>query len=325
MDGDSDTTSSEVSTPHLCYDFGIFPMYVPEHSYTSSPAASPPPQIHSDEIEPDGLELDLSPTLYTPRLSVIEEECDSICVSHADPLQHIKDHLSIINDELTEMERSLFLKKRMFFFSLLNHSQPNLRNSSKSSHFFHPLRNVKSTEVSRSSEIRKTSPQVITDPSVISENLLEKLQNYQNTLFDLVEYVEFQKTSSCDASSIQDIEDYITSLSNRLNFLQRIVRQNLSEKDAVICLSDACDTCDPVEPMEPIKPIKPLESLEPMELVNPVNTSKKKSEIENDNSERHNPICSPIGSSAYEELVFFLLIIYRQKSLKCCHFSCAIC
>ena len=73
---------------------------------------------------------------------------------------------------------------------------------------------------------------------MISENLLEKLQNHQYTLSDLMEYVEFQKSSSCDASSIQDIEDYITSLSNRLNFLQRIVKQNLSEKDAVICLSD---------------------------------------------------------------------------------------
>ena len=298
MDGDSDTNSSEVSTPHLCYDFGIFPMYVPEHSYTSSPAASPPPQIHSDEMEPDGLEFDLSPTLYTPRLSTIEEECDSICISHADPLQHIKDHLSIINDELTEMERSLFLKKRMFSLSRLNHSQPNLRNSSKSSHFFHPLRNAKSTEVARSSENKKTSSQVITDPSVISENLLEKLQNHQYTLSDLMEYVEFQKSSSCDASSIQDIEDYITSLSNRLNFLQRIVKQNLSEKDAVICLSDTCDTCEPVEPVQPMEPMEPME---PVKSVNLVKTSKMKSVKENVNSERNNPICSPTNSSAYEE------------------------
>ena len=267
-------------------------MYVPEHSYTSSPAASPPPQIHSDEMEPDGLEFDLSPTLYTPRLSIIEEECDSICISHADPLQHIKDHLSIINDELTEMERSLFLKKRMFSLSLLNHSQPNLRNSSKSSHFFHPLCNAKSTEVARSSENKKTSSQVITDPSVISENLLEKLQNHQYTLSDLMEYVEFQKSSSCDASSIQDIEDYITSLSNRLNFLQRIVKQNLSEKDAVICLSDTSEPVEPVQPMEPMEPVKS---------VNLVKTSKMKSEKENVNSERNNPICSPTNSSAYEE------------------------
>lgn len=306
LEGDSDNSTSEVSTSHICCDFGLFPMYVPEHSYTSSPAPSPPPQIHPDDMENEGLEIDLSPNLYTPHLSVIEEECDSICISHTDPLQHLKDHLTIINDEVTEMERSLFIKKRMFSLSLLNHSLPNINNPTKSSRFLHPLHKAKSIEVSRSGDYQKTSPQVISDPSAVSESLLEKLQNYQNTLLDLMDFVEFHKSSN--ASSVQDIEENINSLRHRLNFLQRIVRQNLSETDAVICLGDTWNTAESVD------------------TVNTVNTvGNESSDIVSDNSVRHNPICSPSSSSSYEEYLLFCLFISSREPDKCCPFSCAIC
>lgn len=70
--------------------------YQPESCYTSSPVESPyefddeSPQTQSD--------------LFSSHLSVIEEGPNPLCISHADPLHHVLDTLTLVNNEVAELE-----------------------------------------------------------------------------------------------------------------------------------------------------------------------------------------------------------------------------
>ena len=196
-------------------DFSYFPFYQPESSYISDPLDSPPPEFFDD-----------NPTsyLYSSHLSVIEEDSHSLCISHTYPLQHVLDTLAELNDETTEIERLVFLKKKYFQVSLLNHFSKLFSNPSN----------------------RLLNP----DYAGIVDSLLNRVSRLHSLIQEVNEHVEYLREAGVGDEEIRNVEEYAQSLGVRLQFLQKLINQAVSEKEPVISLEvideaeEICEVCE---------------------------------------------------------------------------------
>lgn len=241
-----DHVSGIPSISHGLYRFSIFPSYIPESSYTSSPEQSPPPEEHGlDQScqEYETLEkgvLCSTFSLYSSHLSVIEEDCNPLCVSHKDPLQHIYNHLSIINNEIDKMERSPFLKNSI---RLSIPVFPDLFPLRISQHF-----PCESSSIIHSLSVSDDSHSLLgqtTNKSVYHlDGILEKIRRYNLSLHDIQDNLHLLSSVEENKEVIKSIEDFIDSLLSRMRRIKQAIDKRFLESEDTIHLIDPLDSCD---------------------------------------------------------------------------------
>lgn len=241
-----DHVSAIPSISHGLYRFSIFPSYIPEYSYTSSPEQSPPPDEHGLDHscqEYETLEKGvLCPTfsLYSSHLSVIEEDCNPLCVSHKDPLQHIYRDLSMINDEIDRIERSPILKNSIRLSIPVFPDLYPLRISQNSP--FKSSSIVPSLSVSDDSH--SSLGQSTNKSTYHLDAILEKIRRYRMSLNDIQDNLHLLSTVEENKEIIKSIEDFIDSLLSRMRRIKQTIDKRILESEDTIHLIDPLDSCD---------------------------------------------------------------------------------
>ena len=210
--------SDFASSPYFSGDISHFPFYQPEYSYTSDPLDSPPPEFFDEITYIDDVP---NSCLYSSHLSVIEEDSHPLCISHTDPLQHVLDTLATLNDETTEMEHLIFLKKKYFQLSLLSHFPKS------------PFQTINNSNPSALS-----IPNHLLNPSFsgIVDTLLEKVNKLHIIIQEVNEHLGDLREVGVGEEEVHNVEEYVHSLGARLQFLRKLIYQVVSEREPVISL-----------------------------------------------------------------------------------------